>query len=145
MFLTFLLVDVLYQLIVGFVIDKFFPETFDHIQVLTVPYDLFVRFFLLVLIAPFLETLIFQFLIIEGLSKLKAKPLIVVSVSAALFSLAHGYNVVYIVAVFPAGLLFGYYYYILRTEDKAIAFLSVVALHAAFNLLAYMNNYFLVQ
>lgn len=145
LFLVLLLFFVCYQVGNAIIINLFFPGTFDHIQGQFGSYDLFVRFFLHVLIAPFLETVIFQMLVIEGLSRLKVRPLIAVVVSAVLFSLAHSYSVVYMFAVFPAGLLFGYYYYLLRTGDKAIAFLSVAALHAAVNFLTYMNNYFLVQ
>ena len=144
LFLTLLLIDTLYQIVSAIIINVFFPETFSHMQALTEGYDFFVQFFLLVLIAPFLETALFQMLVIEGFIRLKIRPIVAVIVSAVLFSLAHSYNAVYMLAVFPAGLIFGYYYYILRTQDKAIAFLSVAALHAAVNFLTYINNYFLV-
>ena len=140
LFLVFFLLIFIYDVLSSIVVNAFFPSTFAHISDEINSYELFVQFFLLMLIAPLFETLIFQVIIIEGLHKFKFIPsAIIVLISAVVFAVAHHYNIIYMLAVFPVGLIFSYYYFILR-EDKYIAFLSVCALHSATNLIAYGNN-----
>ena len=144
LFLVFFLLIFIYDVLSSIVVNAFFPSTFAHISDEINSYELFVQFFLLMLIAPLFETLIFQVIIIEGLHKFKFIPsAIIVLISAVFFAVAHHYNIIYMLAVFPVGLIFSYYYFILR-EDKYIAFLSVCALHSATNLIAYGNNNILV-
>ena len=144
LFLVFFLLIFIYDVLSSIVVNAFFPSTFAHISDEINSYELFVQFFLLMLIAPLFETLIFQVIIIEGLHKFKFIPsAIIVLISAVFFAVAHHYNIIYMLAVFPVGFIFSYYYFILR-EDKYIAFLSVCALHSGTNLIAYGNNNILV-
>lgn len=100
--------------------------------------------FSIVFLSPLVETLIFQFGIIEILLKSKkvSKSGIIV-ISALLFSLGHYsvedsvfYNVMYIFFVFLSGLIYSLYYYLVRykfTVKRAV--LGVVVLHSLSNLI----------
>lgn len=95
-------------------------------------------FFLTVIIAPLLETLIFQFLVIEGLFMLKIKPKYIVLVSSMLFAIIHSYNLVYVLFIVFLGILYAIYYTLLRKHGRYMAFGSVAILHAMLNLTAFL-------
>src|SRR5690554_3406970 len=143
LFFLFLFSAIFYQIMSGVIVDILSPETLDHISGYKKPQELFTRFFFLVLLAPFFETIFLQWLPIELLIKFKIRLSFTLLFSAIIFALAHTYNLIYIIGVFPFGLILAYYYSILRLRDKWIAFLSVMALHSAINLFAYINNYLL--
>lgn len=146
LFLLFFISFILYKIISAVIVNAFAEDSFEHLSAdnINSPFDLFVKFFSIVVIAPFFETVIFQVLPIETMIKFKAKPLLAVLLSSVIFALAHSYNIVYIITVFPLGFVYCYYYYLLRYKDKYLAFLSVVGLHAASNLFAYVNNFILI-
>lgn len=146
LFLLFFISFILYKIISAVIVNAFAEDSFEHLSAdnINSPFDLFVKFFSIVVIAPFFETVIFQVLPIETMIKFKTKPLLAVLLSSVIFALAHSYNIVYIITVFPLGFVYCYYYYLLRYKDKYLAFLSVVGLHAASNLFAYVNNFILI-
>ena len=142
-FLCFFLI-ILLEIPVNYIIGYFDETALTGFQFDDTPLNVFVSFLTLVLLTPFIETIIFQVIVIEFLIWLRAKPWITVMVSALLFALAHYYNVYYILAVFPSGFLFAYYYYILRIrKDVWYALLLVTLLHALINLFVFITMHFL--
>lgn len=98
-------------------------------------------FWLSVIIIPFIETLLFQFGIIELLLKIKLRLTHSVMISAIGFGLAHYYNIPYILSMTVIGLLFAYYYAALRHQGKWRAILLVTAVHMLANLITFFTNY----
>lgn len=142
-FLCFFLI-ILLEIPISYIIGFLDKDALLGFQVDATPLGVFGDFMVSVLMVPFLETIIFQVIIIELLIWLRAKPLVAIMVSSIIFALAHYYNAYYILVVFPSGFLFSYYYYILRTrEDVWFALLLVTLLHALINLLAVFGTHFL--
>ena len=94
-----------------------------------------------IIIAPVLETLIFQYLIIKGLlyiHVLKRYPHIAVLLSALLFSLGHArpHNVIL------GGIVLAYnFYYFNKKRSGSFAYWSTVFLHSFYNLVTYLLGY----
>ena len=89
------------------------------------------------IVAPIVETLIFQFLVMNVLMRLipdkfPCKLYVVFCVSAGLFGIVHFYSISYIVFAFLVGLVLSYTYYYF-SANKNIAFWSVVLVHAMRN------------
>ncbi len=95
-----------------------------------------------VVIAPFIETVIFQFLPIELSNYLqqvilkKAYPIVGILISATLFGFAHNYNLSYQINAFFMGLFFGYLYHIRKDQEIFGSFFFIWLLHSINNLLA---------
>lgn len=85
-------------------------------------------------LAPLIETLIFQLIIIELLVKMKINPSIIISISALLFGISHNYNTLYMVATTISGFIYAIYYYKLRNQGKLNSYLLVSGLHSLSNL-----------
>lgn len=100
------------------------------------------EFLIAVILAPFLETLIFQYAIISFiLNKMPKALLFSCFVSAVLFGLSHFYSPEYVLKTFFSGLLFGTLYLIVLTK-KANAILIVSTAHAIFNLIGFFVKNF---
>jgi hypothetical protein len=100
----------------------------------TVPkYSAFVQVSLGVLLAPFLETAVFQALPIELLSRktMVGWPVIIL-ISSVLFGAAHHYSRGYMLATFLIGVVFSYAYFVRRWKGGR-PFLLVFAAHALRN------------
>lgn len=72
------------------------------------------------ILAPILETLIFQYAIIEILNSikiLKERSIVIVMVSAVLFGISHSYSYLYIFYAFIIGLLLAYSYLIYKKRN----------------------------
>ncbi len=95
-----------------------------------------------VVIAPFIETVIFQFLPIELSNYLqrvmlkKIYPIIGVLISAILFGFVHNYNISYQINTFFMGLFLGYLYHIRKDKEIFGSFSFIWLLHSINNLLA---------
>lgn len=98
-------------------------------------------FWVSVVIIPIVETLLFQFGIIELLQKLKLRLIYSVVVSAIVFGFAHFYNIPYILSMVVVGFIFAYYYAALRHQGKWRAVLWVTDVHMLGNLVAFFTNY----
>ena len=97
------------------------------------------------LLAPVLETLIFQVLIIEGCKRVTPKIdgkdnlLFAMLVSAIFFGLGHGYSTSYIIYAFLMGIGFSFVYTFVRMKPGKTwknGFWSVVLLHLIINSIA---------
>jgi len=101
----------------------------------------FVIFIVSVIIAPVIETLIYQLAIMEISYKFKLKESLAISISSILFGLSHNYNWVYMAVMIFIGFIFAYSYSIIRSKYgtfKATVF--VILLHAMANLITFLNN-----
>lgn len=99
-------------------------------------------FIIVVIVGPVIETLIFQYFIIETLLNSKVAPWICVVVSALLFGISHYYNLAYVLVTTIVGFIFAYYYMALRHQYYLNKLVLVTLLHALSNLFAFFNNNF---
>lgn len=97
------------------------------------------QIFWIVLVAPFFETLLYQFLIIEIAAK-RFSPFISCVISALIFGLSHTYNIFYFLSITIIGFLFAAIYYMGSITKKGI-FYTFLA-HAIYNAIALLLNYF---
>lgn len=96
--------------------------------------SMFFQFVGSVLLAPLLETLIYQTAPILILRKYSsARPAIIILASSILFAVGHDYDISYIFYAFLIGLLLAYSY-VIYLEKTVSAFWVVAAIHSLRNL-----------
>ena len=95
-----------------------------------------------VVLYPFIETLIFQFTIIEILRRLNASHVVIILISSLIFGAFHAYHIFYVLSAIGMGALFAFYYIILRDNGAKHAFLYVWLLHGALNGSAFILDSF---
>lgn len=97
-------------------------------------------FFMAVVFAPIIETLIFQLFLFRLLNQIRIKnTLAIIILMSVVFSQAHWYHWLYVVAAFISGLLLNYFYvYILKNKNELIAVLLTIALHSSYNLYGFL-------
>lgn len=103
--------------------------------------SLLAKFFIIVIIAPILETIIYQFAIIEIGFKLKIPPIFIIIISSLVFGFSHWYNPVYVLVTTVIGFILAYYYTALRNQNYTNRVVLVILLHALSNLIAFLNNH----
>lgn len=90
-------------------------------------------FFIAVLVAPFIETLLFQHLLIKFVLEKKATATLASCIiSAILFSIGHYYSWQYILKTFLSGLLFASLYLIINNKRQNPLLIVFIA-HAIYN------------
>ncbi|GEM_PF-697627 len=97
---------------------------------------------LTVFFGPFIETLIFQLILIEILlavmRKWAYKNQMAIGLATILFALAHSYNMIYQIVMLPMGFIYAWSYVFFRNwKYLMVAFWSVFIIHA-------MNNLFVL-
>lgn len=100
------------------------------------------EFIIVVIVAPILETIIFQYLIIETLLNLKLATLPCVIISALLFGVSHWYNLAYVIVLTIVGFIFAYYYVALRHQSYYNKLTLVILLHALSNSIVFIESNF---
>ena len=90
----------------------------------------------IIILAPVLETLISQALIIE-LFKKRFGNTITILISASFFGLMHYYSLAYIINTFFVGIIFAYAYIIYQEKNKK-PFWVVCSIHALRNLISFI-------
>jgi membrane protease YdiL (CAAX protease family) len=96
------------------------------------------QFLIAVVIAPILETLVFQYALIESIRQ-KIKPAYACFLSASAFALVHCYSIYYFLFALISGLIFAYLYYLEKSVING--FLLVLSVHFLYNLLIYMGTF----
>jgi len=97
------------------------------------------KFVIAVLFAPLIETLIFQFLVIELVLFLlkRAKhsygEFFSILVSSFLFSMTHSYSNYYILYAFISGFIYAYFYLFARKRNGMNGYLTVAFVHSFSN------------
>lgn len=102
--------------------------------------SLLAQFIVVVIIAPIIETIIYQFAIIEIGFKLKLSPILIIIISSLAFGFSHWYNPVYVLVTTVVGFILAYYYTALRQQNYTNRVVFVVLLHSLSNLIAFLNN-----
>ncbi len=124
-----------------FLINAFFIITKNLIALKTISkvntsnISLCPRIVLSLIIAPLLETLIFQKFIFNLCRLYLKSNLICIIISAIIFGLNHYDSITSIIQTFIIGIGYSLYYSILRKKEKN-AFLKVALLHCLWNLLS---------
>lgn len=138
-FWIFFIINFLFQSITSVIANFINPDLTDtslHFS------GLLEEFYIAVIVAPILETLIFQYIIIESLLNSKIAPIMCVAISALSFGLAHWYNLAYVLVLTGVGFIFGYYYLALRQQFFLNRLIFVVLLHSLSNLLTFLIKNF---
>ncbi|WP_420878613.1 type II CAAX prenyl endopeptidase Rce1 family protein [Roseivirga pacifica] len=96
-----------------------------------------------VILAPILETIIFQFAIIETIQftfeRLNRVRIVSILVSGLLFGLSHSYNLYYISIMIGIGIYFAWVYtFISDWKSKKTAFWSITFIHGLNNLTGFI-------
>ena len=133
------------RILIGFVVDHFSKEFQGNTGIdIFNGLSLFDRFVIVVILAPLFETLIFQFGVIELLSKAPSLArhqglnLVAITTSSVLFSLSHFQSSFYAFSSFWSGLLYSSSYVFLRNRfDTVIAFVVVAISHSFYNLFVF--------
>ncbi|HTE23884.1 lysostaphin resistance A-like protein [Flavitalea sp.] len=103
------------------------------------------HFITAVIVAPIIETYIFQKGIIDFTRlTIKASKLISVLLSATAFAFTHTYSIQYVAVTFILGMLYGIIY-LSFIEKKADAFWHLTIIHALYNLFAFVMNNFILS
>lgn len=99
---------------------------------------LLIIFLSTVIIAPILETFLYQFLIINYL--VKQKKIIAIYVSAVFFGISHYYSILYIVSTFFLGLCFAFVFVVSKRRKDVSPFWFVTLIHGIINAIAFFFN-----
>ncbi|MGO5064710.1 MULTISPECIES: CPBP family intramembrane glutamic endopeptidase [unclassified Clostridium] len=96
------------------------------------------EFIYAIILAPLLETLIFQMGIIKFFSlseKIKNNKLLLIIISAFFFGLAHSiYSILYMICAFIAGILLAYSFIVYEDKEKSGYWVTVI-IHGLMNLI----------
>lgn len=137
-FILVFIVNLIYAGLAGHIVAYFDSSTFDT------PLDaqhIAIQFLTAVILAPIIETLLFQVLIIETLRSFKVGDIYSVLISSLLFALSHSYNTTYIFVAFIPGVIFALYYIGLkRSRDWFVSAFFVFAVHSLYNLFVFFTN-----
>ena len=93
----------------------------------------FDRLFVIGIMSPVLETILFQYIIIEFCLKVFKIHIWAILISSIVFCSVHFYNPIYLLMAFVGGLILSNYYLFVRANDR-IAIIYTAALHAVYNL-----------
>lgn len=103
----------------------------------------FEEFFLVVLIAPVIETYLFQHLIIKFLEKKISSTIYILLICSLVFGLMHTYNIVYFFKACISGFLYSLLYLIIKQYKNKNPILYVVICHSIYNLTGFLINIFI--
>ena len=98
-------------------------------------YNNVVLFFIAVIVAPLIETLLFQslpYFLLKDIPLLERKKIILILISALFFGITHFYSLFYVVYAFQLGIILMYGYVIRVKNDNKTFFLICVS-HAFLN------------
>lgn len=131
--------------LVGYVVFSVAPAGSDTNSVANELSDIVAtKFVVVVLLAPLLETFVFQsvpFFVFRWFTKGQLNFWLCLFVSASAFGLSHSYNVYYFLAGFLVGAVFIHLYYLANLRRQS-AFALVFAVHALNNLVVFLAKDF---
>jgi len=135
-----ILLCLVFSYIISYAMHLFNPETLDidYLNNKSIP----VKFILTVIVTPIIETLIYQYAIIEIVFRIlkSNKTTIAILLSSVIFGLSHFYNITYITATFILGLLFSCVYVIARKRNDVNPYWLLTVIHGSINLMAFIVN-----
>lgn len=95
-------------------------------------------FLTVVFIAPFLETLVFQYIPYHVLKLVKVRNYwLRLFIPTLIFALCHYYSIMYIFVMFFMGIILNYFY-LYCVANRKNAFIWVASLHAVYNLCQFL-------
>ena len=97
-----------------------------------------IELILVVLIGPFFETLVLQFLLKLRLDHFNFSVYIKILIHASVFAVLHDYTYVYVIMAFFGGLIFNSYYYYSFAKYRYYALFLVFLLHSFYNLYGFL-------
>jgi len=105
---------------------------------------LFIRFVEVCIIAPVVETFVFQYLLfVLFCTKFKLNLNVFYFLGAFVFGLTHFYSVSYIVVTFTICLVFNFVYAALvEAKGKGNAYYTVVVVHSLYNAVVFVDQFF---
>ncbi len=122
-------------------------ETNETVQIIKQYCNFPIELILSGVVLPLWETFIFQFLIINFtkslLKRFKTSTFFAITLSALLFGFAHNYTFEYFIYGTFMGVVFASIYYFSQFIRKENGFLILFLLHASYNTLATLIEYFL--
>ncbi len=95
------------------------------------------QFLIAVIIAPLIETLVAQFMLVETLRQKITNQKLLILLSSLFFAFMHYYSWLYIVVTFFGGLILNYYYLEIQKISKYSFFLTAL-LHSLYNLYGFL-------
>lgn len=99
------------------------------------------KFIVLIFIAPFLETLLLNYLPFKVLNKFKCNNCLIIIISSLIFSLLHNYSCVYMIFAFFSGLIINSFFMIIyKQSDEIISSFYTFLLHSLYNLIIFLLN-----
>lgn len=101
------------------------------------------EFFLVVLFAPIVETIILQFCLYQLLALTKVKSFhFYLIVMGFVFSQIHWYHWLYVLMTFSSGLLINYLYLkvLFKTKNQTKAVFLTILFHASYNLFGFLKS-----
>ena len=143
LFFTIFILKSIFYVITSFFAELYDPEItntniFEGLNLSSVEI-----FILTVIVGPLIETIIFQYLIIEFLLRFKKiKTNIIILVSALAFGCWHYYNLIYVLVTCVGGFIYASYYLYLKTKEteSPLPLLYIFSLHALWNFLSFILN-----
>ncbi|WP_368077846.1 lysostaphin resistance A-like protein [Maribellus luteus] len=100
---------------------------------------------LTVFLAPIVETLLFQLLVIEAIRKIIKRPrkniCLALLLSSTVFALSHTYSLGYFFITYLGGIVLALAYYLGRYRREN-AFFVVFVIHSLYNLSVFIYNHF---
>ncbi len=100
--------------------------------------------FLTIIGIPWIETVLFQSLIIGGICAFVKRPrynfYLSIGLSAVLFGLSHSFNIYYMIWTTSVGIIIGFAYYIARYKTNW-PFLPVFIIHALWNSIGFIGDF----
>ena len=137
LFFTVFILESVFSVITSFFATLYDPEITNIFEGLNL--SLAEIFILTVIIAPLIETFIFQYLIIEFLFRFKKiKVNIIILISVLAFGCSHYYNLIYVLVMCVVGFIFASYYLYLKIKEIRYPFLYICSLHALCNFLVFI-------
>lgn len=130
-----ILVPVLYELYVNILGLQFVPSKRTLLD------SSFLRGFYSIIIAPPIETLLFQYVPIkffETYSFLNKRKVLIISISAILFGVFHNSSLYTMIYAFHMGFVIATFYVI--TDKNKNAFVHTTILHSVFNMLLFIGR-----
>ena len=98
------------------------------------------EFLSVVIAGPIVETVVFQYAIIDFIINRFRSPALAIVVSAFCFCLLHYYSLQYMVATFVSGMLFAFAFLVFRAKNRS-AIWWVFVVHALYNLFIFIMRH----
>nr|WP_315203108.1 CPBP family intramembrane glutamic endopeptidase [uncultured Flavobacterium sp.] len=143
LFLLLFFCTYLTRILVGIILEHFFglsPTVINNESDLLAQIG---EFFSVVIVVPFIETAIFQKIILDNSKPRIKNNILCVALSAVVFGLSHMTGLAQIVLATFSGFYLGFFYTIAR-QKKYNAFWLTCLMHALWNLIVYIVRYYML-